>query len=506
MKTTKLSLATLIALATATHLVAADSLEGMFKEAKVDGKVRFNYFNWRWNDMDDYNKGTSAAAGAETNKDSAIAAIGGSIGFKTGAYNGVSLNAEFFTSNPIAALSDNPIYAKSGADLDLRDAFNTGAATKYTYSATPGTPVQNPSNALEAINVLAIANLQYKRNDTTVQMGRLYSNTPLTSANDTKMVPNTFQGATLESKDLKDTTFKVEYLTAMKPRNADTFGGLLDNDSDVNKFLRTSGITTSASEAAPIQARDPGYLAIAGVVNKSIKGLELQGWYYKLDGILSDMIAEANYQYKINNCATVSFGGRYLRQIDELDGAIAKVAAFEGKTGSHTGGVGSPTTGVGYKNPNSLNSSLWAVRAVLEYGPAKFQAAHSQVADAADIVAPWRGFPTGGYTRPMKIENWDANIKSTMYSFWFDFEKAKIANGVSLNINWLYDNRDESKYQPKGDMITLHADLNYKVNKQWDMRLRFADHRDKGNYQYALDNLPKGWDFTEYRIETVYKF
>lgn len=493
MKITKLSIAAVLACMATTSFAATD-LAGAFKEAKVDGKVRFNYFNWQWNDLDDYTNGTVgttyAANGGTLNKDSSIAAIGGSLGIKTAPLYNISVQAEFFTSQPLSAFSRNEVYAKSGADLDLRDAFNTSS----TRANICGTGVcQNPGLALDAINVLGIANVQYQFAKTNITLGKQYFDTPMTGTNDSKMVPNTFDGYTAVVNDIPSTVVTLGYIRKMKPRNQDQFVGLLDSDSDVNKGLRTSGVTTTITKA--LSENIPDYLGVIGIVNKSISNLELQGWFYRLDGILDDTILEANYKIPFNGFA-LTFGGRYMIQQDKLNG----------KLGANVDVASADGVGTGYTNKTSLNSSLYALRAILEYGAAKFQYGYSAVADKADILAPWRGFPTGGYTRPMKIENWDANIKSWMLSFWYDFGKAGFVNGLDFNINYLVDNRDESKLQPKGDMKTITADINYKFNKSLSGRLRFGDHDDKGNAQYEKLKTPKGWDFREYRAELNYKF
>lgn len=506
MKISKISLAAAVAMGLATSAMAADDLASAFKEAKVNGKVRFNYFDWRWNDMDDYTKAAEPSSITDANAkkigvnpDSKIAAIGGSLAIKTAPLYKTSIQAEFFTSQPITSLSKNANYAKSGADLDLRDAFNT--TKEWNAQTTSGME-------LEPINVLGIANIQYQIGKTNITLGRQYFDTPMTGTNDSKMVPNTFDGYAAQINDIADTAITLGYIREMKPRNQDQFVGLLDNDSDVNNALRTSGNTTTVSN----KLNRPDYLGVVGVVNKSISNLELQGWFYRLDGIIDDVIAEANYKIPVGPVA-VTVGARYFKQIDKLGGKLGStvdVASFDGK--AKINGVG------GYKDITSLDSDLKAARIIVEYGSSKFQYGYSEVADKADILAPWRGFPTGGYTRPMKIENWDANIKSWMVSYWFDFEKAGLVNGLDINVNYLVDNRDETKIQPKGDMKTITADINYKFTKSLSGRLRMGLHDDKGNNLYrtvgadlsaatTTDNgTLKGWDFTEYRAELVYKF
>ena len=45
-----------------------------------------------------------------------------------------------------------------------------------------------------------------------------------------------------------------------------------------------------------------------------------------------------------------------------------------------------------------------------------------KIADKCDIVAPWIGLPTAGFTRAMTQYNWYANTKSCMLQFDYEFE------------------------------------------------------------------------------------
>lgn len=454
-----------ILVCTCINAFAVETIADAFKTAQVNGKIRFNYFNWQWNDLDDYNKGTAIDNGGTTNPNSQIAAIGGSVAIKTASLNHFRLQGECFTSQPISNLSHNTIFAKSGADLD------------------------------NSINVLGIANIQFEYAKSVITAGRQYFETPLTDADDTKMIPYTFNGYTIINKDIPDTSIILGYITAFKLRNKTSFEGLLNNDSYTNKGLRTSGLTNGGTAAfINLKKIAPDYLGVIGVENSSLSNLKLQLWYYQLDKILGDVIIEANYKIQFNNLS-ITLGGRYLRQMDRLDGKLGatNVAAFDGSN-------------TGYKNPTSLDSTFWAYRVIAEKGATKFQLAYSAVSNNADIFSPWGGYPTQDYTTTMKIENYDANIRSYSITLWYDFEKAGLINGVSTNLCYLFDNRDESKIQPKGDMRTVTTDVNYKFTNELSGRIRFGKHNDKGNAQYAILGTPKGWDFTEYRAELVYTF
>lgn len=471
MKTTKLSLTAVMALGLISSVQAADSIEGMFKEGKVNGSLRFNSFMWDWENYDD-----NSAAGVK--KSSTIAAAGASLLFKTGSYNGVSFGVGAYTSQPINALSDSYATIKSGGDLDLR------------------------AEAGEAINVLGQAYVQYDLSKTTATVGRQLINTPLTNANDSKMVPNAFQAYTMTSKDVKDVDLFASWITAMKPRNEDKFNDILSNKQDTPKALTTNMTLSGVSTGGTKVGHTDGMLII-GATYTGVQGVKLEAWNYDIPDVLNTTILEANYNFPIGE-VKMNVGGRYLMQRDT--NSIANDASW--------GWGASQNRTKGYKNPNSLDSELYAARVAAQYGWFKAHIGYSQVANKSDIVAAWRGFPTGGYTRPMKIENWDANIKSKMAQISIDLDKAGLLKGTSFEVSYLIDDRDESKSQPKGDMKTITADLNHKFAciKGLEGRLRMGYHNDKGNvwYNSTTSNVATtnraGWDFTEYRAELMYKF
>ena len=61
-----------------------------------------------------------------------------------------------------------------------------------------------------------------------------------------------------------------------------------------------------------------------------------------------------------------------------------------------------------------LTTWLLGVRCDLALDNLQLRLAYTKVADKADIIAPWRGFPTAGFTRAMSQYNWYANTKSYM--------------------------------------------------------------------------------------------
>ena len=133
------------------------------------------------------------------------------------------------------------------------------------------------------------------------------------------------------------------------------------------------------------------------------------------------------------------------------------------------------------------------------------QVAYSSVANKGDIVAPWRGFPTGGYTRAMAQYNWRANTQTTAAEVKFDFDKAKLVSGFSAMVRYAMQNFDEAKQAAgvQADSNIIHIDLIEKVKAvpglEGKIRVGLVDAKDR-EVGYNKDS------YNEYRFELNYLF
>ena len=108
--------------------------------------------------------------------------------------------------------------------------------------------------------------------------------------------------------------------------------------------------------------------------------------------IVSQLVLEANYDMKFGDVG-LSLGARYFGQYDRGAGDIIL-----------------PKTNNG-DNDNEIDTHTIMARAVTSYGPAKLLLSYSKTDDGGDLLAPWRAFPTDGYTRSMTQTDWNANTK-----------------------------------------------------------------------------------------------
>lgn len=447
----------------------------MFTKGEVYGRIRSNMFYWDW----DNEKPNST-------KDHDAWGLGGSLIYKTGFFNGFGATLGFYGTVPLTA--ENTI-----------GTTNIGKAGKDTYrTAADGSE--------EAIGVLAEGYLEYKAGKTDLKVGRQIIESTLLASNDTKMVPNTFEAAVVENKDVPDTKLRLGYVTQQKLRDHQTFHSILAYQKRVENDDSAGHAGLTPTNIAKVsEDKDPEMIFITAE-NKSIPGLKLNGEYYGINGFFSTAIAEANYQIKLGSDWTLTPGVRYLRQFDDGAGAIGG-AALSGKAATLANG-GTAAGIASYSDPTSVDASMWAARLVLASGPFSFMGGYSKVADDADIIAPWRGFPTGGYTRSMAQYNWMANTKTWMVQAKYDFNKAGLVPGMNVAMDYADMNYDDEKVLAKSvaytDRTIFHVDViqNFKALPNAEFKLRFAtvnaDKKPADSTDYD--------SYNEYRFEINYMF
>ena len=448
---------------------SVDNLGAAFTEGVFYGRLRANAFRWDWKDKDQDNKAFGA---------------GGSILYKTAPLYGISATAGLYYSNsPISnwRQSNNSVgEVKSGKDTFSR--YNVDKDGDWEMA------------------VLAQAYLQYNISKTDFKLGRHTFESALTASNDTKMIPNTFEGVSVESKDLPDTTLKAAYFTAQKLRDHTTFHDVLtfndgtsnwnnNDDSGVHKGLTYKRLQDSGKDV-------DNELIVVAASNKSIPNLKVDATYTAVPDMVSSLIGELNYAIPVGG-VTITPGVRYMKQFDDGAGKVGG-AALSGKINAANARTN------GYKSGDSLDASLWMARLVASVGAFKGLVGYSKVEDKADIVAPWRGFPTGGYTRAMAQVNWRANAETMMVEAKYDFGKANILDGFTAMARYASQDSDEKKQGNGGgqaDLSIFHMDLKQQITPQLDAKFRLgivtADSRVSGKDEDS---------YNEYRFEVNYLF
>jgi hypothetical protein len=452
----------------------ASNIGEVFIKGMVYGRLRTHYFRSFWEEE----KTTHNPVGF---------GVGGSLIAKSAPYGGFSATLGGYTSQNLDVLDDED--AVSGATG--KDTFSRfDALRKNRWGMT----------------VLAQAYLQYSFMKTDVKIGRQIWESFLAQSNDTKMIPNTFEGVSVTSRYVPYTSVMLAFFNKQKLRDHTRFHDVItyghknrpyntwdnNDDSTVHKGLSYANLKAEGEDVS-------NDLVIAGISNTSIKDLKLDAWYHGVPDLFYSLMGEANYKIPIGCGWELTPGLRYMQQFDDGAGDVGG-AALTGKLAGHKGSY------LGYEDADNVDGRLYGARLVLLKGPGLVHLGYTRVSDDADLIAPWRGFPTGGYTRSMGQSNWEADTDSFMVKADFDFGKANLVKGLRASMDWTLMNYDDNKEKSgsisKTDRYFIHADVWYKLPvKQWievKARMGFVE----------ADNMTNGQNpsYDEYRAELNYLF
>lgn len=429
-----------------------ESFSEIFSEGKFYGRLRSNTFYFRWNNED---------ADHDTHL---VSGLGGSLIYKSAKFADIDFTAGLYYSQAFFDAADDPVSTlKSGKDV----------LSRYDYSNTGN----------KSMSVLGEAYLRYSGiADTQILLGRQLVETFYTKSNDTKMIPNTFDGALVGTKAIPDTAVKLAYLHQQKLRDHTQAHSVLmygDANSSAHANPEWSenddtamhrGLTYTALKTAGKPTDAP--LVVGDLRNRSIDNLKIDAAFYAVPELLSQAMGELNYTFRLGRKFSISPGVRYIKQFDNGAGDVGGASY-----------LGSAYT-AGYKDPNSLDSQMAAARLVAKMDNYKVSLGYSKVFDEADLITPWRGFPTDGYTRSMARYNWRANTKSYRIELTRNGSSKGIYKDIYMQASVLYTDGDPEKTGAHVlDEIYYYAGFVQNVPSlvalQWRLRLGYAQYLDK---------------------------
>lgn len=310
------------------------------------------------------------------------------------------------------------------------------------------------------------------------------------------MIPNTFEGITLHSNEVKNLDFSLAYFTKQKLRDHSTFHHLFAYGYD-GRTLRSAfsenddstmhrGILLSELEKRGIKDR----LLLTEVRHTAIDNLMLLANYTAVPELISSVMMQADYRFGLGLWSIIP-GLRYMRQFDQGAGAI--------------GGANLQTVTVGYKNPDSLDSEMFAARVDVVQDAFKLRFALTDIADKGDIIAPWRGFPTAGFTRSMAQSNWYANTKSYMVQLDYEFD---FVEDLKILSRYVIQDFDDHKMGVQADSNVFTFDLAKRFEDlHMIFKTRYAHVRGKEGDIVFEDGFTKlNPSYDEVRFEINYLF
>ena len=454
---------------------SVDNIRDMFAEGIFYGRLRSNTFYWDWDTEVD-----------GKTKDNKNWGVGGSLIYKSAVLNGFSGTVGYYGSlNPeIFRMDDDEVgFAKAGKDTFSR--FKVKKTGSY------------------GMGVLGQAYLEYNNGTVDVKAGRQMFESVFTASNDTKMIPNTFDGVTVSAKVAPKTTVRAAWFAGQKLRDHENAHDLVtfkdeageswnnNDDAGVHK-----GLTYANFVAAGEDANHDMFLA--DLKTKAVDNLVFKLSGLAVPGVVNDIVAEAHYRFKLDNGWAVRPGARYFHQMDDGGGAVGG-ASLRPDTNA---AVGTPGYTPGYSQ-TSLDSSLFAGRVDLEMPNKKgfFRLGYSKVADEADIVAPWRGFPTGGFTRAMAQYNWYANTETFMARAVYKFNSTWKAS-----LRYAIQDFDDAKTKVQADSTIWHLDTWTNITKRLQMRTRIGIVQADDDIITTGGGTKADVSYNEYRLEFNYLF
>lgn len=209
MRYSKLTVNALIVMGLTTSSFASDTLEDAFKQGKVTGEIRAYYFE----------RDTGI-------KDANILATGLMLNYVTDSFKGFKVGTTFQSSS-------TPFADEDAKALFIRDMWAQGAQLSEVYVA-------------------------YTLGKSEAKVGRMYLSTPLIAGSGSRLIRESFEGASIINTDIPSTTLGAVYI--------DKFQARTNRAGDIGTFA---------------QYGDGVYSLYA--INKSIEGLTIMGAWAQIN-------------------------------------------------------------------------------------------------------------------------------------------------------------------------------------------------------------------------------
>lgn len=436
----------------------------MFTEGVLYGRLRFNSFVFDW-DSEVPNK----------RKDHWTIGVGGSLIYKSAYFNNFGFTIGGYTSqNPWHMDDEYAKYYKVGKGVLSR----YDVATKGKYG----------------LNSLAQAYLEYKNEALSLKIGRQIYESHMIKSNDIKMIPNTFEGISLHSIVIPNHSLKVAYFTKQKLRDHTRFHHIFAYDDGEGKYDKWrqnddtamhEGITLSKLDALGIKDK----LMLFEINNDLSEDMTYMINYTLVPDLFSSLSVDAGYSYLYDEYK-ISASVRYMHQFDHGAGGI--------------GGSNLKTNTIAYSDKESVEGDLYGIRMDVSKDNWRIRTGVSIVADKADIISPWRAFPTGGYGYSLLQYNWYANTTSYMIEADYHFERYELHTLVRYAVQDFDD--DKPGVQSDSNVIQFDIIKQFKTIPNLYAKLRMV--RVEGDDKtFAIDGTEKlNPSYKDIRFELNYLF
>lgn len=258
-----------LSLATALSLQAAETINEMFKEGRVNGNIKYYY-------IDTIKEGNAPSSSQHANS------LGGQLGYTSGSFHGLKLRTTFMTTNPVASPKSNGSIEPSILAQD--------------NAKRPGATV---ADGTQGFDVLGEAYAQYNRDNYELWFGRRVIETPLIDAKEVRLLPSAIQGAMASVKLTERLELSTGYIDRFKQRSSDQF---------INIIEHALGTNTHA-----ITGNHEGFI-IPMSINYKNSSTAVRVYDYYAEDFMNSLYADAAYSAKIDSDLSYSIAGQIIAQ------------------------------------------------------------------------------------------------------------------------------------------------------------------------------------------------
>jgi len=241
-----------------SHIAYGEDVKDLFENGRIDGIIR-NYFQTR---------------SFETQPDAAAVSVGGKLVFDSGSYNGFGARLGFYTTN--------------GFGL-----------------ANGGQPEFNGALAVEGINILGEAYLEFSNLDMMIRAGRQKLSTPFLNPSDAFIIPFMVNGVSISNTHFKNLSLHAMHIVNVRNRQSDEF-------VNAGEF---------ATKRLGVLSTDTSGTSIFGVDWES-NNLKAQVWEYYLFDLFNLFYLQVDYSFPVNENSIEPFMSIQFAREDETGDAL----------------------------------------------------------------------------------------------------------------------------------------------------------------------------------------
>ena len=447
MQFVKLSLVAVVVASLASNTFAEDTLADAFKNGKASGELRAWYFD---KDTEKLNSSTAPTSVVkDTAKSGDILNTALILNYVTDTFYGFNVGA---TMQANAA----PFVDEEGKEAYKDDMWGSGA-------------------------VLSEAYLGYTIGKTNAKIGRQFISTPIVNGSGSRIVKESFEGATIVNTDVPSTTLIAGYVDKFQGR---TGTGMGSSDGDAPTFEKRAiflGVSASTTYAF-----DDAYTV--AIMNKSIPNLTLTGQYAwagdvnKADDV-DVYYTEANYVLPMNGFK-LGFDANFRgSKTDLVTGTGVNAVSYDG----------------------TQTAGRISISELAGFGAAFTAATNSK----DDAVIAGMGNGASSYTATLvkaSSPSLRANTDSYRFDLTYDFSKLGVT-GLKSILQYALANQDRVKSaQTSADYTSYAAGISYAVPALKGLSLELQYEKQEIETTRYSNNTKFTADLDELRFKANYKF